>query len=187
MLREGNLRFRSGTMHSQDFLAQKRATVSGQNPAAVVLSCIDSRAPAEIIMDTGIGEIFNARVAGNVATPEILGSMEYACAVAGAKLVVVMGHTKCGAMSGAIGEVRLGNLTGLLERIRPAIDSTPYAGERDSHNYDYVNLVAHANVLHTVDIIRKQSPVLAGLESKGAIKIVGAMYDIGIGRVAFMA
>lgn len=186
MLREGNRRFRSGTMRSQDFLAQKRASASGQYPAAVVLSCIDSRAPAEIIMDAGIGDIFGARIAGNVVTPDLLGSMEFACAVAGAKLLVVMGHTGCGAIAGAVDGVQLGNLTGLLERIRPAIAKTVYDGERSGANRAFVDAVAQANVLHTLDVIRESSPVLASLAEQGRIRLVGAMYNLGNGQVAFL-
>jgi len=186
MLREGNARFRSGTMQSHDFLAQKRASASGQYPAAVILSCIDSRAAAEIIFDTGIGDAFGARIAGNVATEDLIGSMEFACAVAGAKLVLVMGHTGCGAIAGAIDDVRLGNLTGLLERIKPAVDMTQYAGERAGGNPEFVDAVAHTNVGYTVDLVRRQSPLLAGLEQQGKIRIMGAMYDLGNGMVTFL-
>lgn len=186
MLREGNARFRAGTMQSHDFLAQKRATASGQYPAAVILSCIDSRAPAEIIFDTGIGDIFGARIAGNIANGDLIGSMEFACAVAGAKLVLVMGHTSCGAIAGAINNVELGNLTGLLERIRPAIGLARHDGERSGGDPRFVNAVARANVLHTVDEIRRQSPVLADLEKQGSIRITGAMYDLENGRVEFL-
>ncbi|NLZ11766.1 MAG: carbonic anhydrase, partial [Alcaligenaceae bacterium] len=126
MLQQGNARFRSGKMQSHDFLAQKRATATGQYPAAVILSCIDSRAPGEIIFDTGIGDAFGARIAGNIATPDLIGSMEFACAVAGAKLVLVLGHTGCGAIAGAINGVKLGNLTGLLQQIEPAVKATTY-------------------------------------------------------------
>src|SRR5690606_17932829 len=117
-----------------DFLAQKRLTATGQYPAAVILSCIDSRAPGEIIFDTGIGDAFGARIAGNISTPDLLGSMEFACAAAGAKLVLVMGHTACGAIAGAINGVKLGNLTGLLQQITPAVEATKFAGERTGSN-----------------------------------------------------
>ena len=186
MLREGNARFRNGTMHSHDFLEQKRATASGQYPAAVILSCIDSRAPAEIIFDTGIGDAFGARIAGNVATDELIGSMEFACAVAGARLVLVMGHTACGAIAGAIDQVQLGRLTGLLDQIRPAVESARYEGERTAANRAFVDAVAQANVGHAIARIRQRSELLAGLEQKGAIKIAGAMYDLGNGEVTFM-
>lgn len=186
MLREGNARFRSGTMNSHDFLAQKRATVTGQYPAAVILSCIDSRAPAEIIFDAGIGDVFGARVAGNVLTPDLLGSIEFSCAIAGAKLVLVMGHTGCGAISGAINGVQLGSLTALLGRIRPAVDSAAYVGERSGSNPDFVNAVAVANVNHTLTRIRSESPLLAGLEQQGKIRIAGAMYGLSNGQVDFL-
>ena len=186
MLREGNARFRAGTMQSHDFLAQKRATATGQFPAAVILSCIDSRAPAEIIFDTGIGDVFGARIAGNIANSDLIGSMEFACAVAGAKLVLVMGHTGCGAIAGAINNVELGNLTGLLERIRPAVGLSHYAGERSGGNREFVDAGARANVLHTKDQVRQLSPLLADLEKKGGIRIVGAMYNLENGEVEFM-
>lgn len=185
MLKEGNLRFRNGSLRSQDFLEQKRATVSGQYPAAVILSCIDSRAPAEIILDTGIGDAFGARIAGNIVTPELLGSMEYACAVAGAKLALVMGHTNCGAIAGAIDRVQLGNLTGLLEQIKPVVEATEYTGERTGRNREFVNAVARSNVVHTMAHIRRASPILADLERQGKIKIAGAMYDLSNGHVRF--
>lgn len=187
MLREGNVRFRRGEMQSHDFLAQKRATATGQYPAAVVLSCIDSRAPAEIIFDAGIGDAFGARIAGNISTPDLLGSMEFACAVAGAKLVLVMGHTACGAIAGAINGVQLGNLTGLLEQIEPAVEATTYTGNRDGGNPEFVDAVARENVLLTVENIRKNSPILAELEKEGHIKIVGTMYDLSNGEVTFLS
>ncbi|MFV9474271.1 carbonic anhydrase family protein [Advenella sp. RU8] len=186
MLREGNERFRSGKMQSHDFLAQKRMTATGQYPAAVILSCIDSRAPGEIIFDTGIGDAFGARIAGNISTPDLIGSMEFACAVAGAKLVLVMGHTSCGAIAGAIGGVQLGNLTGLLEQITPAVAATTYTGERNSSNREFVDAVAKQNVLMTIENIRKKSPVLDGLEKEGRIKIVGSMYNLSNGEVTFL-
>jgi carbonic anhydrase len=187
MMRKGNERFRSGRMKSQDFLAQKRASASGQYPAAIILSCIDSRAPAEIILDMGIGDTFNARVAGNVANPDMLGSMEFACAVAGAKVILVMGHTACGAIKGAIDNVQVGNLTGLLESIKPAVEMTQYEGERSSKNAEFVDAVARSNVLHTIEVIRSNSSILADLEKKGKMRIVGAMYDLHNGKVSFMS
>ncbi|MGE4338696.1 MAG: carbonic anhydrase family protein [Pigmentiphaga sp.] len=187
MLRDGNTRFRNGDMHSHDFLAQKRATTTGQYPAAVILSCIDSRAPGEIIFDTGIGDAFGARIAGNISTPDLIGSMEFACAVAGAKLVLVMGHTSCGAIAGAIDEVKLGNLTGLLQQIRPAVEATPYSGERNGSNPAFVNAVAHKNVVLTVENIRKHSSILSDLEKEGKLKIIGSMYDLSNGEVTFLS
>ena len=187
MLQQGNARFRSGQMQSHDFLAQKRATATAQYPAAVILSCIDSRAPAEIIFDTGIGDAFGARIAGNIATPDLIGSMEFACAVAGAKLVLVMGHTACGAIAGAINGVKLGNLTGLLQQIEPAIKATTYDGERTGSNRSFVDAVARQNVLLTANTIRKNSAILAGLEKEGKIKIAGAMYNLSNGEVEFLS
>lgn len=186
MLQQGNARFRSGKMQSHDFLAQKRATATGQYPAAVILSCIDSRAPGEIIFDTGIGDAFGARIAGNIATPDLIGSMEFACAVAGAKLVLVLGHTGCGAIAGAINGVKLGNLTGLLQQIEPAVKATTYDGERTGSNRAFVDAVARQNVQLTVNVIRQNSAILAGLEKDGKIKMIGAMYDLSNGEVAFL-
>src|SRR5215467_6239168 len=188
MMKKGNERFRKGVRtDTRILLEQQRASAKGQYPAAVLLSCIDSRAPAETIMDLGIGDIFNARVAGNVENPDILGSMEFACKIAGAKVVLVMGHTACGAIKGAIDNAKLGNLTGLLEKIRPAVDATTYSGERTSSNYAFVDAVARKNVELTIRDIRKDSPVLAGLESSGAIKIAGAMYNLKTGVVEFFS
>jgi len=185
MMKQGNERFRSGKMSPHDYLAQKRATAAGQYPAAVILSCIDSRAPAEIIFDARIGDTFNARIAGNIATDDILGSLEFACAVAGAKVVLVMGHTACGAIKGAIDGARLGNLTGLLTKIKPAVDATHYEGERSSKNGEFVDEVAKTNVRLTIGAIREHSDVLAGLEKDGKIKIVGSMYRLNGGSVDF--
>jgi carbonic anhydrase len=184
-MKQGNERFRAGKMSSQDYLAQKRATAAGQYPAAVILSCIDSRAPAEIILDARIGDTFNARIAGNIANDDLLGSMEFACAVAGAKVVLVMGHTACGAIKGAIDGAQLGNLTGLLNKIKPAVGATHYEGERSSKNGEFVDEVAKTNVRLTIDEIRKRSDVLADLEKDGKIKIIGSMYRLASGRVDF--
>ena len=186
-MKKGNERFRSGKMQAHDYLAQKRSSAAGQYPAAVILSCIDSRAPAEIILDMGIGDTFNARIAGNIANSDLLGSLEFACAAAGAKVVLVMGHTACGAIRGAIDNVELGNLTGLLDKIKPSIAATEYTGERTGKNDDFVNAVARTNVQLTIETIRRNSEVLASLEKKGAIKIVGSMYDLKTGVVTFTA
>jgi carbonic anhydrase len=187
LMKKGNERFRKGKESPHDYLAQQKATASGQYPAAVILSCIDSRAPAETIMDLGIGDCFNARVAGNVANDDILGSMEFACKVAGAKVVLVMGHTACGAIKGAIDNAQLGNLTGLLAKIRPAVDATQYSGERTASNYGFVDAVARKNVELTVAEIHRRSPVLAEMETSQAIRIAGAMYDLKTGRVDFFS
>jgi carbonic anhydrase len=187
LMKKGNERFRSGQKTTQNYLAQQRASAKGQYPAAVLLSCIDSRAPAETIMDLGIGDVFNARVAGNVANDDILGSMEFACQVAGAKVILVMGHTACGAIKGAIDRVQLGNLTGLLTKIQPAVDATAYQGERSAKNYAFVDAVARKNVELTMGDIRRSSSVLADLEGSHAIKIVGAMYNLETGLVEFFS
>jgi carbonic anhydrase len=187
MLKEGNARFRAGKMQGHDYLAQKRASAAGQYPASVILSCIDSRAPAEIILDSGIGDTFNARIAGNIANDDLLGSLEFACALAGAKVVLVMGHTACGAIKGAIDGAKLGNLTGLLDKIKPAVEATRFDGERSSKNPSYVDAVAATNVRHTMEEIRRRSDVLAGLEKDGKIKIVGSMYHLSGGAVEFYA
>jgi carbonic anhydrase len=184
-MKQGNERFRTGKMSSHDYLAQKRTTIAGQYPAAVILSCIDSRAPAEIILDARIGDTFNARVAGNIANDDLLGSLEFACAVAGAKVVLVMGHTACGAIKGAIDGAQLGNLTGLLNKIKPAVEATHYKGVRTSKNGEFVDEVAKTNVRLTLGAIRERSDVLASLERDGKIKIVGSMYQLAGGRVDF--
>ena len=184
-MKQGNERFRAGKMSPHDYLAQKRATIAGQYPAAVHLSCIDSRAPAEIILDARIGDTFNARIAGNIANDDILGSLEFACAVAGTKVVLVMGHTGCGAIKGAIDGAQLGNLTGLLNKIKPAVDATHYEGEHSSKNGEFVDEVAKTNVRLTIGAIRAHSDVLAGLEKDGKIKIVGSMYHLAGGLVDF--
>jgi len=186
-LKKGNERFRSGKMHPHDYLAQKRSSASGQYPAAVVLGCLDSRVPPDIIFDTGIGDEFVGRVAGNVVSDDMLGSMEFGCAVSGAKTIVVLGHTSCGAVKGAIDDVVLGNLTGLLARIKPAIPATKYDGDKSSKNPAYVDAVARTNVVLAQGDIRRRSSILEDLEKKGNISIVGAMYELTTGKVEFLA
>lgn len=186
IMKDGNERFRQGERKERNYLREQKASASGQYPAAAFLSCIDSRAPAEVIMDLGIGDIFNCRVAGNIENPDILGSLEFACKIAGAKVVLVMGHTACGAIKGAIDDAELGNLTGLLAKIKPAVQATSYSGERSAKNYAFVDAVARKNVELTVAGIRKGSVVLDQLESKGGIKITGAMYNLETGAVEFM-
>ncbi len=186
-LKKGNERFRTKKMISRDYVAEKRASAAGQYPAAVVLGCLDSRVPAEIVFDAGIGDLFVGRVAGNVVNDDMLGSMEFGCAVSGAKVVVVLGHTACGAVKGAIDDVVLGNLTGLLARIKPAIPATHYDGEKSSKNAAYVNAVARTNVTIGLADIRRRSPILEDLEKKGTIQIAGAMYDLSTGTVEFLA
>ena len=185
-LRQGNERFRTGKIASRDYRDQQRTTAAGQFPAAVVLGCIDSRAPAEIIFDTGIGDTFNARIAGNVVNDDLLGSLEFACAVAGAKVLLLFGHTACGAIKGAIDDVELGNLTGLLARVKPAITATAFEGAKSSKSSAYVDAVARTNVLLGLDNIRRRSPILAELEKKSAIQIAGGMYDLVTGAVEFV-
>ena len=185
LMKKGNKRFSAGNRLDHNYLAQQRASAAGQYPIAVLLSCIDSRAPAETIMDLRIGDIFNNRVAGNVANPDILGSMEFACKLSGAKVILVMGHTACGAIKGAIDNAELGNLTGLLAKIKPAVAATAYSGDRTSKNYAFVDAVARKNVELTISSIRKDSPVLAAMESSGAIKIAGAMYSLQSGVIDF--
>jgi carbonic anhydrase len=186
-MKAGNERFRSGKPRHRDLMSEAQATAKGQYPAAIVFGCVDSRAPAELILDFGIGFIFNSRVAGNVADEDVLGSMEFACKAAGSKVVLVMGHTACGAIKGAIDRVQLGNLTALLAKIRPAVEATQYAGERSSKNYAFVDAVARKNVSLTIANIREKSPVLRDLESSGSIKIAGSMYNLETGVVEFLA
>ncbi|HMO45808.1 MAG TPA: carbonic anhydrase family protein [Rubrivivax sp.] len=186
-MKRGNERFRAGRMQQRDFLEQARASASGQYPAAVILGCIDSRVPAELILDLGIGDTFNARVAGNITNRDLTGSLEFACAVAGAKVVLVMGHTACGAIAGAINRVQLGNLSGLLEVIKPAIAATGYSGDRSAKNSAFVDAVAATNVRQTIETLRGTSPVLVDLEKQGKIRIVGAMYDLATGEVKFLS
>jgi carbonic anhydrase len=186
-MKAGNERFRSGKPLHRDLLREVKATAKGQYPAAIVFGCVDSRAPAELILDFGIGEIFSGRIAGNIAEEDVMGSMEFACKVAGSKVVLVMGHTACGAIKGAIDGVQLGNLTALLAKIRPAVEATHYTGERSAKNYAFVDAVARTNVSLTIAKIREQSQVLRELESTGSIKIAGSMYDLETGRVEFLA
>jgi len=186
-LKKGNERFRAGKMAPRDYLAEKRSSASGQYPAAVILGCVDSRVPAEIIFDAGIGDLFSGRVAGNVVNDDLLGSMEFACAVSGAKLVLILGHTACGAIKGAIDDVELGNLTGLLVKIKPAIPETKFEGEKSSKNPAYVDAVARTNVKLTIENTRRRSPVLEDLEKRGSIQITGAMYNLANGVVEFVS
>ncbi len=187
MLKEGNNRFVNGNRLSRNLNDQVSETSSGQYPFAAVVSCIDSRIPTEIIFDQGIGDIFNARIAGNFMNEDILGSLEFACKLAGSKVVVIMGHTSCGAVKGACDKAELGNLTQMLSKITPAVDAidTPPDTDRSSKNLDFVNQVALKNVELTVDAIKNQSPVLMEMYQNGEIDIVGAMYDVSSGKVTF--
>lgn len=186
-LKKGNERFRTGHMVSRDYLAEQKSSARGQYPAAAIIGCVDSRAPAEIIFDAGLGDFFNGRVAGNIVNSDLLGSLEFACAASGAKVVFLFGHTACGAIKGAIDDVQLGNLTGLLARIKPAIAATKFDGEKSSKNAAYVDAVARTNVQLSLDAIRHGSSVLADLESKGTILIAGGMYDLSSGAVDFFS
>jgi carbonic anhydrase len=186
-LKEGNHRLVTGTSLHRDYPAQIRATSSGQYPFAVVLSCLDSRASPEIIFDQGIGDLFVARVAGNYCPVDLLGSMEFGAKVAGAKLIVVLGHTECGAIKGACDNVELGNLTTVIHALQPAVADVKDTGEdRTSKNKKFVLAVTQANVRRTVAGIRANSEVLRDLEQSGQIKIVGAMLDISTGEVTFI-
>ena len=185
-LKAGNARFVAGQPLHRDFPAQVKATASGQYPLAVVLSCLDSRQPIEIVLDQGVGDIFSARVAGNVLDDDILGSMEFACKVSGAKLIAVIGHSNCGAIKGAVDDVELGNLTGLLTKIKPAIDAVPAEVQpRTTKNYAFVDQVSEANVKLVMQQIRERSPILRDMLDKGEIGIVGGMYDLKTGTVQF--
>jgi carbonic anhydrase len=186
-MKRGNERFRRGELALRDYLAEQKASANGQYPAAMILSCIDSRAPAEVIMDLGLANAFNARVAGNISSGDILGSMEFACKAAGAKVILVMGHTSCGAIQGAIDNVELGNLTALLAKIRPAVEATEFDGERTSKNPAFVNAVARKNVELTMAQLLEKSSVLRELQSKRVIKIAGAMYELETATVEFFA
>ena len=185
-MKDGNARFRRGESKERNFLAEQKASAQGQFPAAVILSCIDSRAPAEVIMDLGIGETFNTRIAGNIVNDDIIGSLEFSCAVSGAKVVLVLGHTACGAIKGAIDHVQLGSLTGLLDKVQPAIAATKFDGEHSAKNYPYVNAVGRKNVELAVADIRQRSALLRDLEAAGKIKIVGAVYDLDTAAIEFL-
>ena len=184
-LKKGNERFLTSKMTTRDYLAEQRASAKAQYPAAVILGCLDSRVPPEIVFDAGIGDAFIGRVAGNVVNDDMLGSMEFGCAVTGAKAIVVLGHTSCGAIKGAIDDVELGNLTGLLARIKPAVTTTKFDGDKSSKNDAYVDAVADTNVALVVATIRRRSPILEDMEKKGSITIVGAMYNLATGAVKF--
>lgn len=189
MLKEGNQRFLNGTQRKRELNQQVIQTAHGQYPFASIVGCIDSRVPTSLIFDQGIGSIFSARVAGNIINDDILGSLEFACKLAGSKIVVVLGHTSCGAVKGACDQAELGNLTALLSKINPAVLNIkePQDPElRNSKNSEFVDAVALENVKLTVQNIRTYSNVLRTMEQEGAIKIVGAMYDVQTGKVSFM-
>ena len=187
-LKEGNLRFQNNLKAKRDLLEQVNDTSKGQFPFATILSCIDSRVSSELVFDQGLGDVFSVRIAGNFANQDILGSMEFACKLAGTKLVVVLGHTSCGAIKGACDDAKLGNLTAMLDKIKPAVNAvtTPEDSSlRNSSNIEFVNNVAEKNVSLTIERIVNESEVLAEMQSNGEIKIIGAMYDINTGAVNF--
>ena len=185
-LKDGNQRFIEKKQLNRDLMQQVSETSTGQFPFATVLSCIDSRVSSELIFDQGIGDIFSVRIAGNFVNEDILGSMEFACKLAGTKLVLVLGHTACGAVKGACDHARLGNLTALINKIEPAVEAVKEPVDEDlrnSSNIDFVNDVAAVNVNMTIENIRAQSEVLKAMEDAGEIAILGGMYDINTGEV----
>lgn len=187
-LKEGNLRFQNNLKANRNLLEQVNDTSDGQFPFATILSCIDSRVSAELVFDQGLGDIFSVRIAGNFVNEDILGSMEFACKLAGTKLIVVLGHTSCGAVKGACDHAKMGNLTKLIEKITPAVNAVTEpkdASLRNSSNLEFVDTVAEKNVQLTIDRIHAESPILSEMEKNGEIMIIGAMYDINNGAVTF--
>lgn len=185
-LKEGNFRFINNLKMNRDLLEQVNDTKYEQSPFAAILSCMDSRTSAELIFDQGLGDIFSIRIAGNIISPGILGSLEYATAVAGSKLILVLGHTGCGAIKGACDDVQFGNLTSLLEKIKPSVQSEDtITHDRTSNNPDFVNAVAKLNVHNSVNQIVNYSQVIRELLSAGKVAIIPAMYDVATGHVTF--
>jgi carbonic anhydrase len=188
LLKEGNGRFINNLKINRNLLQQANETSDGQHPFAVILSCIDSRTSAELIFDQGLGDIFSIRIAGNILNEDILGSMEFGCKIAEAKIIVVLGHTKCGAVQGACDHLEIGNITSLLTKIRPAVDDEITIKEnRSSKNEEFVEKVATINVKRTVKAIMERSPILKEMIEKGQIGIAGGIYDITTGKVTFYA
>ncbi|HXB11550.1 MAG TPA: carbonic anhydrase family protein [Bacteroidia bacterium] len=186
ILKEGNERFVNNIKTHRNLLQQVNETSSGQFPFAAILSCIDSRTSAELIFDQGLGDIFSIRIAGNILNEDILGSMEFACKIAGSKLVVVLGHSKCGAIEGACNNIELGNITTLLNKIKPAIElEKETITERTGKNLPFVQNVTKNNVFITVQKVREQSPILKEMEEKNQIKIIGGLHDLETGKVIF--
>lgn len=186
LLKEGNQRFVSNNQINRDLLEQVRQTASGQRPFAVVLGCIDSRVPPELIFDQGIGDILNVRIAGNIVNDDILGSLEFACKVLDSALIVVLGHSRCGAVRGACDDVKLGNLTTLISKIKPAVDSVKNEKDDSTTNGGFVQKVAVRNVFMTINAIKEGSQILAEMIGNAEIGIVGGMYDVETGKVEFM-
>lgn len=186
LLKEGNKRFINNLKANRNLLQQANETSDGQHPFAVILSCIDSRTSAEIIFDQGLGDIFSVRIAGNIVNEDILGSMEFACKVAGSKIIVVLGHSKCGAVQGACDHVEMGNLTSLLSKIRPAIDDEKTVEqERNSNNPEFIEKVTKVNVKRSIREIVERSPIIKEMSEKGEIKLIGGYHDLSTGRVSF--
>ncbi len=186
LLKEGNGRFVNNLRANRNLLRQVNETSDGQFPFAVVLSCIDSRVSAELVFDQGLGDIFSVRIAGNFVNDDILGSMEFACKVSGSKLIMVLGHTRCGAIKGACDDVQLGYITAMLGKIRPAVLATPCEGERSSKNEPFVDAVALTNVQATMKHITERSPILEKMVTSGEIAIAGGVYDVQNGTVEFI-
>ncbi len=186
LLKKGNERFVSNLKMNRNLLQQVNETSEGQHPFAVILSCIDSRTSAELIFDQGLGDIFSVRIAGNIQNDDILGSMEFSCKVAGAKIIVVLGHTKCGAVKGACDSVKMGNLTGLLQKMKPALDAEKtVTANRDANNAEFVEKVAALNVRNTKKEILAKSPILREMIQNNEIALIGAMYNVETGAVEF--
>lgn len=185
--KNGNKNFVNSNLTARDHTKLVRSSASGQFPLAAVISCLDSRIPVEDIFDKSIGDVFVGRIAGNFVNVDLLGSLEFACKVAGAKLIIIIGHDHCGAIKGAIDNVKLGNLTATLSNIRPVVEKTkPVSGQKNSSNEEYVQAVAKNNVVYNIDYVRKNSPILKEMEESGRIKIVGAFYDMETGNVEFI-
>jgi carbonic anhydrase len=186
ILKEGNERFVNNIKAHRNLLEQVNDTSSGQFPFAAILSCIDSRTSAELIFDQGLGDIFSIRIAGNILNDDILGSMEFACKIAGSKLIVVLGHTKCGAIEGACDNIEIGHITTLLNKVKPAIEiEKETTVDRNSGNKKFVENVTVNNVTLTVQQVKEQSPILREMEQSGKIKIIGGLYDLDTGKVTF--
>lgn len=184
-LKQGNQRFVNNLKTNRNLLQQVNETAGGQFPFAVILSCIDSRTSAELIFDQGLGDVFSVRIAGNIVNEDILGSMEFACKVAGSKVLMVLGHTKCGAIKGACDHVEMGNLTALLNKVKPAMDTVVYDGARNSGNSEFVEKVAEANVHYVYEYILENSPILKEMLEKGEIGLASGMYNVDTGEVVF--
>jgi len=186
-LKQGNIRYMNNDLTDRDHSAMVRNATKGQYPKAVILSCLDSRVPVEDVFDKGIGDLFVARIAGNFVNNDLLGSLEYGCKVSGAKLILIMGHESCGAIKAAIDDVKMGNITEMLKKIKPAVaGSKDFGGQKSSSNALYVEYVSKNNVRHAISEIRARSKILKEMEDAGQIKIIGAYYSINTGEVVFL-